>query len=324
MEPLAWFVRGLDAVWLRQPQRLRIPVSRPLRVDVRTAIRQANGVLRDATDGDRERRALRLLLATVAVATPTAPEGAVGETVNADAVRRGAARVAATLSDPLLRKTLADAGEREQPALLDLSQRRRLRALCAWTETLLDARSEREMRVYRRLRWAALAVAALVAVRAIVSDKNLARGQAVSASSICPSTPEPLPGRDRLSRLVDGDTVERAIPGQEWSHGTYAACTKTEKHPWITVDLGAEHTINKVVVFNRADCCWDLDDTPLSIQLSSDDRSFETVATRYNPFSDDFPWQRTIEHRRARYVRLYNPSESPKNIVLGEIEIYGQ
>src|SRR5205085_774792 len=131
--------------------------------------------------------------------------------------------------------------------------------------------------------------------------RNLARGKHVTSSSLCSSQPPAPAGQDRLSRLVDRVTVEGALAAIAWGHGTFAVCTATEVHPWITIDLGAEHSVSSVVVHPRADCCWGRDDTPLDIQLSLEDGSFTTVATRRQPFTDDFPLSASFATRRARY-----------------------
>ncbi len=303
-----------------------------MRSAVRAGIARARAMREtdDPADPDRlpvarATAALRILLTAVGRATAA-------DTDNPDeteAIRRGAARVAATLADPALKDTLAAATDNRQVVPMspgDAGVLRRLRALGDWTEALLDLRSDRQRRIMRRLPWAALALGVLIAGAALLGDRNLARGRSVvvTASSLCPSTPSPPEGRPRLFRLVDGQRVERSIPGIEWGHGTYAACTTTQVHPWITIDLGIERTIHKVVVYNRSDCCWGVDDTPVSIQLSNDNDRFDTVATRTDPFTDDFPWRQAIAGRRARYVRLYNPSDRPKNMVFSEIEIHGR
>jgi F5/8 type C domain len=170
----------------------------------------------------------------------------------------------------------------------------------------------------------AAAVAVLLLAYALFSDKNIALGKTVTASSIGGFSPEALPQKGRLSRMVDGNVLERWAVGVMTAHGLYAGGTEREMHPWITVDLGRTRTINKVVVYNRADCCWGAADIPLSLQLSSDNQTFETVATRDTEFKDDFPWRQPVGGRKARYVRLWSPAETPKEIVLSEIEVYGR
>ena len=209
-------------------------------------------------------------------------------------------------------------------------------AACEWMDLLVDAQSPRERALRAELAaflgWPRGAVIAGVAMLLMIASvalapRNLALGKTVTASSICGATPAPAVGRrpaGRLDRLVDGLTVEGAMSRVEWAHGNFAACTELEVHPWITVDLGRDHTIDEVVVYNRADCCWGVDDTPIELQISGDNRTFVTVASRTQPFTDDFPWRASFEPRRGRYVRLYNPVNLPKNLVLAEIEVHGR
>ena len=309
---------------------MRVPAEQ--RAAARALIAEARALRADAGDGraaaPRTERALRLLLTAAGRATG-------GDALSdLEAIRRGAHHAAATLDalDALDDRRLAELLTpliSDGPALSASDARAddrldRLRALCDWLEALLDVRSDRERRLLRWLRWALLALALCAAGRARLGDHNLARGKEVTASSICSSTPPAPPGQQRLHRLVDGTRLERNIAGVEWGHGTYAMCTNNEVHPWITVDLGAPRTIDEVVVYNRSDCCWGVDDTPIDLQLSADNQTFETVATRHNPFNDDFPWRQTVRGRRARFVRIINPAEQPKNMVFSEIEVYGR
>jgi F5/8 type C domain len=183
----------------------------------------------------------------------------------------------------------------------------------AWLEAQVDTRTARELRVVRWLRRAALVFPlALIAWQAFGAH-NLARGAAVSASSSCGLEAPPPLGKDRLFRLVDGRRQEP----------TFALCTKYELSPWVTVDLGRSRRIEEVVVYSRADCCWGRRDLPISVQLSLDNQEFETVATRSEPFSAEFPWRLSVDDARARYVRLLSPSRKPSEIVLSELEVYG-
>jgi hypothetical protein len=264
------------------------------------------------------------------------PPAAIAEreaAVRAAAVRLGASALGAPLA---VRRGLDHAGRPGPEPPTGPEAFRDLIAACEWMDLLVDARSPRERALRAELAailgWPRGAVIAGVAVLLLVTSvalapRNLALGKTVTASSICGATPAPPVGRrpaGRLDRLVDGVTVEGAMSRVEWAHGNYAACTELELHPWITVDLGGDHAIDEVVVYNRADCCWGVDDTPIEIQISGDNRTFVTVASRTQPFTDDFPWRASFATRRGRYVRLYNPVNLPKNLVLAEIEVHGR
>lgn len=189
---------------------------------------------------------------------------------------------------------------------------------------MLDVRSARQVRVERWALRGVLAAAILAALWAFARDKNLALHRPVTASSICGLTPAPALGKPPLSRVVDGVEVENGLASIMSAHGTFAVCTEVQSHPWIAVDLGAPRTIRKVEVYNRADCCWGMDDIPLALQISLDNQTFKTVATRTHPFTDDFPWRVKVSGEKARFVRLWNPSEAPKNIVISELKVYGR
>jgi hypothetical protein len=52
------------------------------------------------------------------------------------------------------------------------------------------------------------------------------------------------------------------VPGPEApkgpaSDGSTFIHTTFSDHPWIEIDLGAEHTLRSILVENRADCCQD-------------------------------------------------------------------
>jgi hypothetical protein len=62
----------------------------------------------------------------------------------------------------------------------------------------------------------------------------------------------------------------------------------------------------------------------VALQLSDDNQTFVTVATRTVEYSDEFPWKQPVGGRRARFVRLYAPADKPTELILSEIEIYGR
>ena len=84
----------------------------------------------------------------------------------------------------------------------------------------------------------------------------------------------------------------------------------------VTVDLGRARRIHRVDVFNRADCCQDRA-VPLSLEVSSDGRSFRKLLVRIDQFS---LWKAEFPATEARYVRLVQKSDSAFH--LSEIEVY--
>ena len=293
------------------------------RVEVRARLERTRAVYRSARLAEVEPRTTRISEALKALLAIAGSADEVVPLFDDEAIGRGAERVRAALGDDPLAATLSLFLDGQGSPPRDNDTFGRLFRLCRWIDWLIDLQSERERRLRRRLTRAGAVLAVIVAAYALLSDKNLARNRPVTASSIGGYTPTPLPGRGRLSRLVDGVTVERSQPGVEWAHGMYAGGTESQVHPWITVDLGRTRTLSKVVVYNRSDCCWGLRDVPVALQVSDDNRTFATVATRDQPFSDDYPWRQALHGARGRYVRLWGPEETPKELVLSEIEIYG-
>lgn len=224
----------------------------------------------------------------------------------------GIQRIRETLSAGPMRAAL-DA--LEAPATcLSVSDVRALSELFAWTNELVDIRAPRQKRV---LLWAgrsSLGFAVLFGFWLALRPQNLALGREVTASSICHHTRPPPYSKKRLHRVVDGVVRE----------SNFAMCTNIEVHPWIQVDLEKDRTITSVVVHTRSDCCWGFEAVPLSIQLSTDGEHFETVAVRKDFIVVDFPWKARLPSKTARYVRLTNESEQPRDIVIGELEVYGR
>ncbi len=222
-----------------------------------------------------------------------------------------------------LRAALAPFSDTVDLKLSGEPERRDTLELCEWIDALLDDRSDRQTMLMRFVPRIVFAVLLVTLVAALFSNKNLAYGKSVVASSLCSLTPPERHGKERLSRVTDGVILEGPGVGSEWGETNFALCTRAEEHPWVTVDLGSERTLNRFVVYNRSDCCWNGDDLPLSAQVSLDGTKFDTVATTDKPFTTEFPWSVSVEPVRARYVRLYVAARAKKSIVLSEFEVYG-
>jgi len=315
--------RMVRMVWLRQPERLRVRVPSSSRMDVRAEVLRIQELVRTARRGEpgpvRDELVTRALLATLAVLGRASDPSA---TDAAAAVRAGTSRVAATLHAEALQAFTAFSGP---DSVTPLSERRfrELLELCEWTGGLVDNRSERERKMQRWASRAALAIAVVAGLHAMFGNRNLALGRKVTSSSVCSLSPPARYHQPRLSRVVDGVIFEGPGVGVEWGEATFAMCTDAERHPWLTLDLGELRTLSQAVVYSRSDCCWG-DELPLSIQVSSDDEHFVTVATTTTPFTTEFPWKPSLGGKKARYVRLYSGSSAKKSIVVSELEVYGR
>jgi len=298
-----------DLVWFEQSAAVRIKAPAAKRLEVRTALERGRELLSRAREIEDARA--RGLLGAAALRAQIA---AVADAAGFEDVARARAHLRDSLDDSRLRAALdaytapdsdLPAGDRSFDALVDLA---------SFIDCSIDNRSPREVLLGRLLWRVAIAVVVVCAAWFALEPKNLARGATVTSSSACHTMPGPKYGKPPVSRLVDG-VVDEA---------TFGACTDVQVNPWITVDLGAEKTIRDVVVHSRSDCCWGSTDLPLELQLSTDDREFVTVATRTRPFTDQLPWKIKLNGQSARYVRLYNPSNVPRDIVLNEIVIHGR
>lgn len=297
--------RALSLVWLPQPHAVRIRVDPSRRAEIRADVERARSLKRGARNSSSSeiraallREALRNLLVAAARA-----EGS--DALGVSLLRQGVLLVEPTLRSDAERDALHRCAD-ERPSVDDRDFPV-LWEVCEWVDALIDNRSERELWLTRRLPWVVGVLVLLVGTVAVLHSKNLALEKPVTASSECKP--------QNLSTVVDGIRIERT---------GFAICTATQVQPWVMVDLQTERDVSEVVVYNRMDCCWGVDDLPLSIQVSSNAEDFTTVAVRKKPFTGEFPWRVRLDGRRARYVRLFNEATTPKNIVISEIEVHGR
>lgn len=174
-------------------------------------------------------------------------------------------------------------------------------AITRWLAGLVVLRSRRELRAIRTLRLS-IAVLALVAIpvaRVIwaVSPTNISWHKAVTGSSATPDSS--LPG------IVDDDYYFTAYKSLE------------QDFPWVTVDLGRRYLLSDAEVFSRQE-----QSVPLVFEISNDNITFRTVATRTEPFVPGLPWIVKPLQIEGRYVRVRVLRRSV--LALGEIAVYGR
>jgi hypothetical protein len=104
--------------------------------------------------------------------------------------------------------------------------------------------------------------------------------------------------------LVDGDPY------------TLGCHTEWGPNQFVTVDLGAPHAIQRVVVTNRRDCCQERA-VPLLLEVSDDGRAFRPIAERQEPFR---VWTASGLGAHGRYVQLR--LAAPNILHLSEVEVY--
>jgi len=135
----------------------------------------------------------------------------------------------------------------------------------------------------------------------------------------------------KLIRLSRGQNIALHRPTQVSSmsgQGTHGAelvdgitdnlgfHTNSEPNPYVIIDLGTSRRFDKIVVYNRADCCQERA-IPLSVDVSDDGTTFQTIANRYALFEE---WTVKGLHAKGRYVRLQ--VKATQYFHLAEVEIY--
>jgi hypothetical protein len=173
----------------------------------------------------------------------------------------------------------------------------------AWLASLVEPRTQTEIRVTRGVRIAGVAFVFLFTLYEFVplSRRNLALEMPAVASSQRAGSP-PAGG-------VNNGDLEH----------TYGVCTNLESNPWVKIDLGASLPIREVRVYNRGDG-YESEVLPLILQLSDDGVTYADVASRVEVFTRDRPWIAKLENMQGRFVRVYMPKEG--YIALSEVEVY--
>ena len=137
---------------------------------------------------------------------------------------------------------------------------------------------------------------------------SLEEGAVASQSSTCYG--------GEASRAIDGNT-ER----YDW-HGESVQHTCQETNPWWKVTLAPsnDHTIYKVIIHNRADCCQNrMKDTQVQILDGSGEVvAFETITTTSSVYSIDF------DGVAGSAVRIWHPSPSSAVLNIAEVQVLGQ
>jgi len=105
-------------------------------------------------------------------------------------------------------------------------------------------------------------------------------------------------------QLVDGD------------HTNLGFHTDNLPNQFAVIDLGSTKKFDKVVVYNRKDCCQERA-IPLVIEVSDDGAHYQKLAERDEQFD---VWAATKLRGKGRYVRLRLLSANPFH--LSEVEIY--
>ena len=132
-------------------------------------------------------------------------------------------------------------------------------AHAALATRMIEPRTLRELKRDKLLRLGAFALALLAVLAAsliwLVKPENLARAKPVLTSSHHPNSKAPEGG------LTDGNIKD-----------AYGVHTNVEQHPWVSVDLGEMHSVDRVKIYNRGDG-WFNDSLPLKLEFSEDGKN---------------------------------------------------
>ncbi len=169
--------------------------------------------------------------------------------------------------------------------LLALNELRKLSELLTY-KFYERSRALQELHLKRAWRLALpvlILAALLVGLSALGDTRDLARGKPWRASS----------------RWAGNSGCES--PAQQCAESPdFFFSTNEEKDPWIVFDLGAPHSVSVVKIDNRQDCCVERG-FPLSVELSTDQKHWKTVARRDQEFTH---WTASFDATEARWVRL--------------------
>jgi hypothetical protein len=181
-----------------------------------------------------------------------------------------------------------------------------LQSTLRWLRRRIEPRTLAELKRDKLLRLGGVTVALLVVLTTsiiwLVRPHSLARGKPVLVSSNHPNSTAPEGG------LTDGNTKDG-----------YGVHTRLEPHPWVSVDLGQSHAIDRVKIYNRGDGWFD-DSLPLKLEFSEDGKTFELVDERTKSFSQAAPWVYRAKGKKARYVRV--SGRSGGFVALSELEVF--
>ncbi|GHB62199.1 galactose-binding domain-containing protein [Persicitalea jodogahamensis] len=130
-------------------------------------------------------------------------------------------------------------------------------------------------------------------------------------------------------KAVDGNTDGSFKMGDTKNSITH---TSDERSAWWEVDLGAVYDIEKIVIWNRQDCCWErlqnfivlTSSTPFVIT----DNSVNGDGGLYGPLN---PWSANTKshtinvNQKSRYVRItLVQGSNPRPLSLTEVQVFGR
>ena len=131
-------------------------------------------------------------------------------------------------------------------------------------------------------------------------------------------------------KAVDGNTDSSFKMGDTKNSITH---TSDERSAWWEVDLGAVYDIDKIVIWNRQDCCWKrlqnfIVLTSVNPLVTSGNGSVQGDGELFGPLN---PWSANMKNYtiatkgKARYVRItLIQGASPRPLSLTEVQVFGK
>ncbi len=133
----------------------------------------------------------------------------------------------------------------------------------------------------------------------------------------------------RQSSLGFGGDPRRAVDGNpsgNWGHNSVTH-TNLENGAWLEVDLGAGYSVDKVVIYNRTDCCAErLNNAVVEVSRTPCDQGTRDVTKSWT-LKPSGPW---IPHRtelagtgQGRYLCVRHAPNVRQYLSVAELEVYG-
>lgn len=164
-----------------------------------------------------------------------------------------------------------------------------------------------------------LAAAGLAWPFAAVAGTNVAPGGVATQSSDFVFEGVPI----EAGRAIDGDTN-----GWFFDGSVSSTAGGTDASPWWQVDLGSDHRIDEVVIWNRTDCCQERLYL-FTVEFQSDAGDVVRLAKVFNPPGEiDFRPALPPGGLVARTVRIEMESDpanpSDRYLTLAEVQVFGE
>ncbi len=126
------------------------------------------------------------------------------------------------------------------------------------------------------------------------------------------------------SSVIFGGSASRAVDGNTNGNWSSSSVTHTDADslPWWEVDLGSAQLVDKIIIYNRTDCCGNRLDN-FGLQTSIDLIGYHAITYNYVHNGAAGAKIEIPIHQNARYVRITGmaPWFAPSYLSLAEVEV---